>query len=60
MALSGRLLKPIGDIPPADQEKRYYMQDEGSAMKAGLKLDSLLDGNPGVLTKRKIFLLTYE
>jgi len=29
-----RLLEPIGNIPPAEYEKRYYEQIEGSAMVA--------------------------
>ena len=29
-----RLLKPIGNIPPAEYEKQYYEQSEGSAMVA--------------------------
>jgi transposase InsO family protein len=31
-----RLLKPIGDIPPAEFEAMYYEGQEGSAMEAGL------------------------
>ena len=31
-----RLLKPIGDIPPAEFEAMYYERQEGSAREAGL------------------------
>ena len=29
-----RLLKPIGDVPPAEKEEAYYHQQEGSAIAA--------------------------
>ena len=29
-----RILEPIGDIPPAEKEQRYYQQLEASAMLA--------------------------
>ena len=32
-----RLLKPIGDIPPAEYEMLYYQSQEGSAEVVGLK-----------------------
>lgn len=31
-----RLLEPIGNIPPAEREERYYLERETPALAAGL------------------------
>ena len=36
-----RLLEPIGDIPPAEAEERYYAMLQEQAMAAWLKLNGL-------------------
>jgi putative transposase len=42
-----RLLEPIGNIPPAEAEERYYAMTEQPAMAAGLKRTSLRQNRGG-------------
>jgi putative transposase len=42
-----RLLEPIGNIPPAEAEERYYVMTEQPAMAAGLKRTSLRSTRSG-------------
>ena len=48
-----RLLQPIGNIPPAEAEARYYVQIEEPAVAARLKRDGLRQTRSGsVVLKR--------
>ncbi|MET4036276.1 hypothetical protein ABMB68_009072 [Bradyrhizobium sp. RT4a] len=47
-----RLLEPVGNIPPAEAEQRYYAMLKHPAMAAELKPSGLRQANPGRFTER--------
>lgn len=44
-----RLLEPIGNIPPAEAEQRYYAMLEQSAMAGRHNLNQMASGKPGAV-----------